>query len=160
MGRLESMGELEPKGRLEPKGELEPEGELERSKWAQLTDEQIRHAMETAFSLPGYRIPDQLVDDVRAMTYHSFTATQQASREYLEQSPLPDRLRPLGLPLLVLFGKNDRRWHSASAHDYQSVPGAQIELLPVLGHSPNLENPPRTAASLLPFTTAVARARR
>ncbi|WP_159052104.1 alpha/beta fold hydrolase, partial [Streptomyces niveiscabiei] len=66
--------------------------------------------------------------------------------------PLPDRLAPLGKPLLVLFGEDDRRWRSSSAAEYTVVPGARIHLLPGLGHSPILEDPPRTAAALLEFT--------
>lgn len=122
------------------------------SQWPHLTDEQIRQAMSPAFSRAGYQIPQQLVDDVRGMTYHAFTATMQASRDYLEQQTLPDRLTVLGKPLLVIFGEEDRRWRSSSAADYRAVPGARVELLPGLGHSPMLEDPPRTAAPLLAFS--------
>ncbi|WP_285706524.1 alpha/beta fold hydrolase [Microtetraspora sp. NBRC 16547] len=120
--------------------------------WPRLTDEQIRQFASTGFSRAGYQIPQQLVDDVRGMTYHSFTATMQASRDYLERQALPDRLTALGKPLLVIFGEEDRRWRSSSAADYRAVPGAKVELLPDVGHSPILEDPPRTAAPLLAFT--------
>ncbi len=52
----------------------------------------------------------------------------------------------------MIFGQDDRRWRSSSAADYRAVPGAIVELLPGLGHSPNLEDPPRTAVPLLAFT--------
>ncbi|WP_037346865.1 alpha/beta fold hydrolase [Sciscionella sediminilitoris] len=119
--------------------------------WPELSDEQIRRLMRPAFSRAGFRIPRQLIADVRAMTLHSFTATMRAGNEYLRQRPLPDRLAPLGKPLLVLFGEQDRRWRPASAADYRAVPGARVELLPGLGHSPILEDPPRTAEFLLSF---------
>ena len=90
------------------------------------------------------------------MTYHTFTTTMQASRIYIQQQPLPDRLAPLGKPLLVIYGEDDRRWRSSYAADYHAVPGAQVEMLPGLGHSPNLEDPPRTAAPLLAFTATHA----
>jgi pimeloyl-ACP methyl ester carboxylesterase len=122
------------------------------AQWPQLTDEQIRQAMSSAFSRVGYQIPQQLVDDVRGMTHHSFTATMRATRDYLEQQALPDRLTALGPPLLVIFGEDDRRWRSSSAADYRAVAGAHVELLPGVGHSPMLEDPPRTAAPLLAFT--------
>lgn len=115
------------------------------------TDEQIRRFASTGFSLAGYQIPPELLDDVRSMTYQTFTMTMKASRDYLEQRTLPDRLTPLGKPLLVIFGEDDRRWRSSSAADYRAVPGARVELLPGLGHSPNLEDPPRTAVPLLAF---------
>lgn len=90
------------------------------------------------------------------MTYHTFTATMQATRHYLEQRALPDRLAVLGKSLLVIFGEDDRRWRSSSASDYRAVPGAKVELLPGLGHSPLLEDPPRTAAPLLAFAATHA----
>ncbi|MBE1603562.1 pimeloyl-ACP methyl ester carboxylesterase [Actinopolymorpha pittospori] len=120
--------------------------------WRLRTDGLLRQASSTAFSSPGYQIPQQLVDDVRGMTYHAFTATSRAADEYLKRRALPDRLAPLGKPMLVIFGEDDRRWRSSSAADYTAVPGARVELLPGLGHSPMLEDPPRTAALLLAFT--------
>jgi pimeloyl-ACP methyl ester carboxylesterase len=56
---------------------------------------------------------------------------------------------PLGKPLLVIFGEEDRRWRSSSAADYRAVHGARVEMLPGLGHTPILEDPARTASSLL-----------
>ncbi|MEU1226600.1 alpha/beta hydrolase [Streptomyces sp. NPDC005828] len=82
----------------------------------------------------------------------TFTATMLATRSYLEQRALPDRLTALGGPLLVLFGEDDRRWRSSSAADYRAVPGAEAELLPGLGHSPLFEDPQRTATPLPAFT--------
>ncbi|GIH59743.1 alpha/beta fold hydrolase [Microbispora siamensis] len=116
------------------------------------TDEQLRRFASTGFSRAGYRIPPELLDEVRIMTYHTLTATMQGTRDYLEQRALPDRLAVLGKPLLVIFGEDDRRWRSSSAADYRVVPGAEVELLPGLGHSPILEGPGRTARSLLAFT--------
>ncbi len=120
--------------------------------WRFRTDSLIRQAATTAVSRRGYEIPQQLVDDVRGMTYHAFTATSRAADDYLKQRALPDRLTALGKPLLVIFGEDDRRWRSSSAAEYRAVPGARVELLPGVGHSPILEDPPRTAAPLLAFT--------
>lgn len=120
--------------------------------WRFRTAGLIRRAMSTGFSRPGYAIPQRLVDDVRGMTYHAFTATARAADDYLGQRALPDRLADLGKPLLVIFGEDDRRWRSSSAAEYRPVPGARVELLPGVGHSPMLEDPARTAALLLAFT--------
>jgi pimeloyl-ACP methyl ester carboxylesterase len=119
-------------------------------------EEQLRRFASAGFSRVGYRIPEELLDDARAMTHHTVTATMRATRDYLEQRALPDRLSALGKPLLVLFGEDDRRWRSSSAAGYRAVPGAEVELLPGLGHSPLLEDPPRTATPLLAFTTTHA----
>jgi pimeloyl-ACP methyl ester carboxylesterase len=116
------------------------------------TDEQIRQFASTGFGRAGYQIPQEVVDDLRGTSYHVFAALMQAPRDYLKQQALPDRLAVLGKPLLVIFGEDDRRWRSSSAADYRAVPGARVELLPRLGHSPILEDPPRTATPLLAFT--------
>jgi pimeloyl-ACP methyl ester carboxylesterase len=105
---------------------------------------------------PGVTVPQSFVDDVRGMTYHAFTATSRASDDYLRQRPLPERLAPLGKPLLVIFGSEDHRWRASSAADYRTVPGATVALVPGVGHSPILEDPPRTVASLLPLVAAHA----
>ncbi|AQZ70542.1 alpha/beta hydrolase [[Actinomadura] parvosata subsp. kistnae] len=124
-----------------------------QSLWRLRTDGIILQGLETAFSRPGFEIPPQLVDDVRGMTYSALTATSQAADDYLERRPLPDRLTALGKPLLVIFGAADRRWRAApSAAAYRAVPGARVEVLPGIGHSPMLEDPQRTATSLLTFT--------
>jgi pimeloyl-ACP methyl ester carboxylesterase/AraC-like DNA-binding protein len=103
--------------------------------WRLRTDSLIRAGAATAVTR-DVAIPQAIVDDVRGMTYHAFTATDRAAADYLQQRPVPDRLVALGKPLLVIFGSRDRRWQSSSAADYRVVPGAQIELLPGVGHSP------------------------
>jgi pimeloyl-ACP methyl ester carboxylesterase len=135
---------------------IAPPMAIDPSQWPNVSDEQLRQFASAAFSRPGYQIPPELLNEVRAMTFRSLTNTTQASRDYLKEQPLPSRLAPLGKPLLVIFGEEDRRWRSSSAEDYRAVPGARIELLPGLGHTPILEDPARTAAALLAFTTAQA----
>ncbi|MGI5350075.1 alpha/beta fold hydrolase [Streptomyces sp. CA-250714] len=119
------------------------------------TDEQIRQFASTGFR-PGHPVPPELVEDLRGMTYRAVTAAMQASTAYLNQKALPDRLMALGKPLLVIFGDQDRRWRPSSAADYRVVPGAKVELLPGAGHTPILEEPPRTAALLLTFAETLA----
>jgi len=122
--------------------------------WRLRTDGIIRRGLSTAFA-PGFKAPQQVVDDTRAMTYHALTAASHASDRYLEQRPLPDRLTALARPLLVIFGERDQRWRPSSAALYRAVPGAQVELIPGVGHSPMLEDPSRTADLLLGFAGAV-----
>lgn len=130
-----------------------PQIAFEAGQWDRLTDEQIREAMSSAFSRPGYEAPASLVDDVRGMTFPAFTAAQQGAVEYLARQPIPDRLTALGTPVLVLFGEDDRRWRpSIALAAYRAVPGARVVPLPGTGHSPMLEDPPRTAEALLAFT--------
>lgn len=128
---------------------IAPEGAMDPTQWPP-TDEQIRRFASTGFRT-GYQVPQELIDELRGMTYHAVTAAMQASAAYLTQQPLPDRLVALDKPLQVIFGDQDRRWRPSSAADYRAVPGARVELLPGAGHTPILEDPPRTAALLLSF---------
>jgi pimeloyl-ACP methyl ester carboxylesterase len=75
----------------------------------------------------------------------------------MRQRSLPDRLAPLGVPLLVIFGTEDARYPASSAAAYRAVPGARIELLPGVGHTPMLEDPQSTGALLVEFAAAAAR---
>ncbi|MFI5563241.1 alpha/beta fold hydrolase [Amycolatopsis japonica] len=127
------------------------EAPIRAASWADLTDDQIRKAMSDGFR-PGFEIPRSYVDQFRDIDFAVFGAISQAIRAYLDERTLPQRLAPLGKPLLVLFGEEDRRWRPSSAGDYRAVPGAAVEMLPGVGHSPNLEDPPRTARHLLAFT--------
>jgi pimeloyl-ACP methyl ester carboxylesterase len=135
---------------------IAPPMAIDPSQWPNVSDEQLRQFASPAFSRPGYQIPLELLNEVRAMTFHSLTTTTQAGRDYVKEQALPDRLAPLGKPLLVIFGEEDRRWRSSSAADYRAVPGARVEMLPGLGHTPILEDPVRTASSLLAFTATQA----
>jgi pimeloyl-ACP methyl ester carboxylesterase len=133
-----------------------PPRDIDPSQWPDVTDEQLRQFTSAAFSRPGYQIPPKLLNEIRAMPYRCITTTTQASRDYVKEQALPSRLAPLGKPLLVIFGEEDRRWRPSSAADYRAVPGAQVEMLAGLGHTPILEDPARTASSLLAFTAAQA----
>ncbi|MFF2554413.1 alpha/beta fold hydrolase [Nocardia sp. NPDC058058] len=120
--------------------------------WSELSDDQFRALMASGFSR-DYRIPKEYVDQFRAIDPVVFAAASQANLAYIDERSLTERLVPLGKPLLVIFGANDSRFDPACAAEYRAVPGAKVVLLPGVGHSPNLEDPARTAAALLDFTT-------
>jgi len=90
------------------------------------------------------------------MTHRALAGTSRASDDYLRQQSLPDRLAVLGLPVLVIFGTGDQRWRSPSAAAYHAVPGARVEMLPGLGHTPMMEDPQTTGKLLLDFVAAAA----
>ena len=121
--------------------------------WSLRTKGTIRKAMRTAFTRP-VDIPDAIVASARGMTYRAVAGTMRASLNYLRQRSVPARLAALGLPVLVIFGTDDRRWRSSSAADYRDVPGARVELLPGVGHTPIVEDPQTTAKLLLDFASA------
>jgi pimeloyl-ACP methyl ester carboxylesterase len=122
--------------------------------WRLRTDGILRRGLSTAFA-PGFDIPQDVVDDTRTLTYHALIATSQAAEDYLKERPLPDRLSAVDKPVLVIFGAQDQRWQPSSAALYRAVPGATVELLAGVGHSPMIEDPSRTAALLISFADSV-----
>jgi pimeloyl-ACP methyl ester carboxylesterase len=117
----------------------------------------IRGEYKQAFA-PGYNIasgfdnPDQPVDDLRAMTYTALKDTIDAEQDFVDESPLDERLKALGVPLLVIFGAEDQIYDAQAAiARYQQVPGAQTHLIPGAGHSPNVEKPELVAPLILAF---------
>lgn len=118
--------------------------------WRFRADEQIRAGLATAFTR-DIDIPTAVVDGVRGMTYRSFTLSPKEAGRYIAARTLPDRLATLDRPVLVVFGSEDRRVRSAAAQEYEVIPGARIEMLPGVGHSPILEDPQRTTELLLGF---------
>jgi len=125
--------------------------------WALRTEAMIRKAMRTAFTRP-VDIPDAIINATLGMTHRALAETSRASDDYLRQQSLPDRLAVLGLPVLVIFGTDDQRWRSSSPAAYHAVPGARVEMLPGVGHTPMMEDPQTTGKLLLDFATAAGRA--
>jgi pimeloyl-ACP methyl ester carboxylesterase len=119
----------------------------------------IRGEYDQAFA-PGYNIssgfdnPDQPVDDLRTMTYTALKDTVDAEQDFVDESPLDERLKALHVPLLVIFGAEDQIYDpQAAIARYQQVPGAQTHLIPGAGHSPNVEKPDLVAPLILAFAT-------
>ena len=121
--------------------------------WRLRTEASVREAVRTGFTRP-VDIPEAFVRHALEMTHQDFVGAMRGPLNYLGQRSLPDRLTGLGIPLLVIFGTDDQRWRSSMAPAYQAVPGARIELLPGVGHSPMLEDPQTTGTLLLEFASA------
>jgi len=121
--------------------------------WRLRTEVTIREALASAFTRP-IDIPGTIIEATMGMTHRALAATSRASDDYLKQQTLPGRLAALGLPVLVIVGADDKRWRSASAAAYRAVPGARLELLPGVGHTPMMEDPQTTSTLLLDFAAA------
>lgn len=126
--------------------------------WSRRSDTMIRKAIGSTCAGP-VDVPDTLVADLHATTYRTTRTILRRNTGYITERSVPDRLAALDLdvPVLVVFGAADPRWNPSSAHDYDAVPGAKIELLPGIGHIPMLEAPTPTADLLLHFTTTADR---
>ena len=121
--------------------------------WRLRSEATIRKAMRSAFSRP-VDIPGAIIEAALGMTHRALAGTARGSLDYMRQQSLPDRLAALGVPVLVIFGTEDARYPSLSAAAYHVVPGACVELLPGVGHTPMLEDPQTTGILLLDFAAA------
>ena len=111
----------------------------------------VEDGLGQAFA-PGYDVPDQFVDDFNRMTYISFDHSAGEEEVYTDEEPLDQRVRRAFVPLLVIFGAEDQIYDAREALSvYADIPGAQTELVPGAGHSPNVETPARTASLTLAF---------
>jgi pimeloyl-ACP methyl ester carboxylesterase/ubiquinone/menaquinone biosynthesis C-methylase UbiE len=127
--------------------------------WRLKTEATIRKGARDSFTRP-VDIPDAFTEHMQGITHRDFVGAMRGPLDYLGQRSLPDRLTPLGLPLLVIFGADDQRWRSSSAVAYRAVPGARVELLPGVGHTPMMEDPQATGTLLLEFAAAAGHPRR
>jgi pimeloyl-ACP methyl ester carboxylesterase len=116
----------------------------------------IKQGFESAFA-PGYDLadgfndPDQVVHDFRAMTFSSYKDSQSEQNDFVEQEPLDERVSAATVPLMVIFGTEDQIWKdpAEAAQGYSDVPGVRVEMVKGAGHSPNVEQPARTARLIL-----------
>jgi pimeloyl-ACP methyl ester carboxylesterase len=131
--------------------------------WRLAPDVLIKNGVSKAFA-PGFEVetgfddPDQVVEDVRAMTYTSFKESHDAYDEF-NDVPLDERLRQSAVPLLSIFGAEDQICDpEASQAAYETVPGARIAEIEGAGHSPNVEKPEETAQLIEEFAAEAATA--
>jgi len=123
--------------------------------WAARPDAFIRGGIKAMAARP-VDVPDDMVAEVRGITYGTFRTVLRRNTAYIIERSVPDRLAGLGVPVLVIFGAADPRWKPSSAHQYDAVPKARVEFLPGVGHVPLLEAPETTSRLLLGFTAAGA----
>jgi pimeloyl-ACP methyl ester carboxylesterase len=117
----------------------------------------VKQSYEDAFA-PGYDLesgfedPDQVVEDLNAMTYTSFEESSDESDAYRDEIPLDERLASAAVPLLVIFGAEDKVFEAEeSLAAFEDVPGARTATIEDAGHSPNVEQPQQTARLILEF---------
>ena len=123
--------------------------------WRLRSEATIRKALSSAFTRP-VDIPGAIIEAALGMTHRALAGTARGALDYMRQRSLPDRLAALGVPVLVIFGTEDARYPSSSAAAYHVVPGARVELLPGVGHTPMMEDPQATGTLLLEFAAATA----
>jgi pimeloyl-ACP methyl ester carboxylesterase len=118
--------------------------------WSRRSDAMIRSGIRATAARP-VDVPDDLIAGVRGITYRAMRTVLRRNTAYITERSVPERLAALEVPVLVIFGAADRRWEPSSAHQYEAVPNARVELLPGVGHIPILEAPEETSKLLLGF---------
>ena len=123
--------------------------------WPRRSDAMIRRGISATTARP-VDIPGDAVADLRNITYRRFRKILRRNAAYVAEQSVPGRLAGLGVPVLVIFGAADPRYEPSSAHQYDAVPNARVEMLPGVGHVPILEAPEPTSELLLGFTATAA----
>ena len=123
--------------------------------WPVRTDAMIRKGISATTARP-VDIPGDVVADLRNITYPTFRKVLRRNGAYVAERSVPERLADLDVPVLVIFGAADPRYQPSSAHQYDAVPNARVEMLPGVGHVPILEAPETTSELLLGFTATAA----
>lgn len=129
--------------------------------WRIKPDFAVKQGLGVAFA-PGFEVPDAFVEDLDSMTFSSYDNAARQSEDYSDETPLDERMRETGKPLLVIMGAEEQIIDDPAARlaEYrETVPGARTKLLPGVGHSPNVEAPAKTAALVLGFIPAPAPAK-
>ncbi|HXR60894.1 MAG TPA: alpha/beta hydrolase, partial [Solirubrobacterales bacterium] len=124
--------------------------------WTVKPDFSVRDGLEVAFA-PGYDFPEAFVEDVKRLTYTAYDDSPGGNDDYLGEESLDRRLRTIGKPLMVLMGAEEQIVDDpqrALDQYAESVPEAETHLIAGAGHSPNVEQPRRTAALVLRFARA------
>ena len=123
--------------------------------WPRRSDAMIRKGLNATTARP-VDIPAEAVADLKNTTYRAFRKVLSRNSAYVAERSVPERLAGLGVPVLVIFGGADPRYEPSSAHQYDAVPNARVEMLPGVGHVPILEAPETTSELLLGFTATAA----
>ncbi len=121
--------------------------------WLRRSDAMIRSGIKATTARP-VDLPENLIAGVRGITYRTFRRVLHCNGTYIAERSVPERLRALDFPVLVIFGTADPRWEPSSAHEYDIVPTSHIEMLAGIGHLPMLEAPEATSTLLLRFAAA------
>lgn len=125
----------------------------------------IRGAVARLYRELAFAAPEKIDPAVvTAFTSHhrdraTVAAQLAAAHRLLPELREPYDLPRIAAPLLVVWGDRDRLvFHRGAQRILEQVPGARLELLPGVGHCPQVEAPDRFAEILLEFSGQLASA--
>jgi pimeloyl-ACP methyl ester carboxylesterase len=118
----------------------------------------IRATVARLYRTLAFAVPDAIEEAVvAAFTEHH--SNRAAVSRYLETAHRlipelrsPYRLDRITVPVLIVWGDRDRLvFHRGAEQILAAVAGARLELLPGIGHCPQVEAPERFTSLLLEF---------
>jgi len=120
--------------------------------WHLRTDGVLRQGLAQGFA-PGFKVPEKFVADLWQLTYSAFHQAHDGSVAYVAAEDAPARLARLdpSPKLLVIFGAQDALIPTASAKQFDTVPGARLVMIDGAGHSPMVEKPDETLQAMRRF---------
>lgn len=143
-------------------GELPFKPVIGQTLWRIKPDFSIEDGLEVAFA-PGFPVPDAFVEDVKRMTYSSYSGSHDGFDEYTSEEALPERVGATGKPALAIMGAEEQIANDpgVALAAYRAA-GAEIrtKLISGAGHSPNVEKPALTASLVLAFASRKRPAKR
>ena len=133
-------------------GELPFKPVIGEALWRIKPDFSIRDGLGVAFA-PGFNVPDAFVEDVKRMTYSSYTGSHDAFDAYTGEKPLPAASRGDRQADTGDHGRRgaDRQGSRGSPRRLPAAVRAKTKLIQGAGHSPNVEKPAETSALILSF---------
>ena len=116
------------------------------------SDKAIRRGLAQGFA-PNFLIPEAFVTDLRQLTYRAFRTAHDESIAYRTAQAPYQRLAAIkpSPRLLVIFGSLDAIVSPEHAKLFERVPGAKVEMIEAVGHSPMVEAPIETVKLIEDF---------
>lgn len=163
-GRVDALLLLDAAGMPLRKGEKAPESNVgfrilqyPLGRWLAT---QITPRALVAQSLRGSVAKQAIVDDAMIDRYWEllrFPGNREATvqRARMDREPaMANRVGEIGVPTLILFGKQDRLINPTAAETFhERIAGSEVVLLDGIGHLPMEEAPDATAAAISDFLT-------
>jgi len=115
-----------------------------------LPDALERQALAIAVA-PGHKVPPQMVADLDRVPWPAYEKGFYDTQDWIAQRSVPNRLRSLTQPRLLIWGARDQLLSPTAVKLYRGLPSTRIVVLPRIGHTPPIEVPAATAALLESF---------
>lgn len=113
----------------------------------------VRRAFAPGFDMAAaFANPSQGLDDARSLNHPAFTQSMKQRQTWTRRLGLDARLDDLGLPALVIFGREDRFYNvDAALARYRAVRTITTVVLEHVGYTPMIEAPDLVAELIREF---------